>query len=123
MARLDSERNSWVATVRGDESPHLTPMWFVFLDGSFWLGTGAETVKSANVHERPKVSLSLQDGDDPVVAEGEVVIRDRPFPDEVVGAFMTKYGWDLTRETDVDVGTITLWQVVVDNWLMGGPDA
>lgn len=98
-------------------------MWFVFLDGSFWLGTGAETVKSANVHERPKVSLSLQDGDDPVVAEGEVVIRDRPFPDEVVGAFMTKYGWDLTRETDVDVGTITLWQVVVDNWLMGGPDA
>lgn len=123
MARLDSERNSWVATVRGDESPHLTPMWFVFLDGSFWLGTGAETVKSANVHERPKVSLSLQDGDDPVVAEGEVVIRDRPFPAEVVGAFMTKYGWDLTRETDVDVGTITLWQVVVDNWLMGGPDA
>lgn len=120
---MDDDRNVWLATVRGDGSPHLTPVWFVFSDGSFWIGTGAENVKTANVRENPQVAVSLSNGDDPVVAEGRVTICDRPFPDPVVAAFMAKYGWDLHRLEDADVGTITLWQIPVDRWLMGGPAA
>ncbi|WP_305788236.1 pyridoxamine 5'-phosphate oxidase family protein [Symbioplanes lichenis] len=31
-ARLEREPLAWLCTLRGDGSPHLTPVWFVFHD-------------------------------------------------------------------------------------------
>jgi PPOX class probable F420-dependent enzyme len=121
MGRLEDDRNIWVCTVRADGSPHLTPTWFTYVDGSFWIGTGADNVKTANVRERPRVAVSLEDGNDPLVAEGPATVVPRPYPSAVVDAFMSKYGWDVTREEDADVGTLVMWQIVVDRWLLGGP--
>lgn len=122
VERLADEKNVWVCTVRADGRPHLTPIWFVFYDGRFWIGTGAEGVKTRNVRSNPKVSLSLEDGNAPTVAEGTVVVHEEPpFPPGVAAAFMAKFGWDITRGEDEDVGRIVLWEVSVDRWLMGGP--
>jgi F420H(2)-dependent biliverdin reductase len=121
MSRLTEEKNIWLCTVREDGRPHLTPIWFVFHADRFWIGTGADGVKTRNVRRNPKVSLSLENGNDPVVAEGTVVVHESPFPADVIDAFIAKFGWDIGRGEDEDVGTIVLWEITVDRWLMGGP--
>lgn len=111
----------WVCTVRPDGRPHLTPIWFVFHDDAFWIATGRENIKTRNVLDRPQVALSLEEGNDPVVAEGTVTLHDAPFRPDVIEAFMAKFGWDISKGEDADVGTIIVWEITVDRWLMGGP--
>jgi F420H(2)-dependent biliverdin reductase len=122
-ARLASERNVWLATVRPDGRPHVAAVWFVFVAGRFWIGTGAGSVKVRNIGGQTAVSVTLEDGDRPVCAEGHAVVHPDRRPSPVVEAFMSKYGWDVTRPDDADVGTIVLVEVTVDRWLSGGPDA
>ena len=118
---LNTSNNVWLATVRADGRPHLTPIWFVFLDDRFWLCCNAGSVKNTNVHANPQVALSLEDGNRPVVAEGTVVVHERTYPQPVVDAFMAKFGWDLTRTDHPDGDYGALFEVTVDRWLMGGP--
>lgn len=121
--RLAQERNVWVATTNPDGRPHLTPVWFVFVGGRFWIGTGRDNVKTRNVTANPTVSIALQDGDQPVVAEGTVVVHPRGRPDDVVEAFAQKYGWDITLPDDPDVGPVVLWEITPRKWLFGAPAA
>jgi PPOX class probable F420-dependent enzyme len=119
--RLQRERNVWLGTVRPDGRPHLAPVWFVFVNERFWIGTGATSVKVRNIAANPAVIVSLEDGNDPMVAEGRAVTVPRPFPTSVVEAFLAKYGWDLDVEVDDDIGEVTLLQIDVTRWLMGRP--
>jgi PPOX class probable F420-dependent enzyme len=119
--RLRRERNVWLATVRPDGRPHLAPVWFVFVDGAFWVGTGEASVKVRNLAANPTATVSLEDGDDPVVAECAASVHPRPYPSAVVDAFAAKYDWDLTVEVDEDVGTLALLHLPVRRWVMGGP--
>lgn len=121
MTRLDSDRNVWVATVRPDGRPHLTPVWFVWHGGRIWLCISATSVKARNLRHHPHVSLCLESGNDPLVAEGRVVIHQRPYPAELVAAFAARYEWDIT--TPNDNGEFdALIEVEIDRWLMGDPD-
>ncbi|MEM8903943.1 MAG: pyridoxamine 5'-phosphate oxidase family protein [Actinomycetota bacterium] len=120
--RLSDERNVWLATTRPDGRPHLTPIWFVYLRDRFWIGTGRDNVKTRNVRSDPRVSISLEDGNDPVVAEGTVVVHEQERPPDVVDAFRAKYQWDITLPDDPDVGAVVLWEVAVRKWLFVGPD-
>jgi F420H(2)-dependent biliverdin reductase len=122
-ARLHQEQNVWLCTVRDDGSPHLTPIWFVFVDDAFWLCTGAGTVKTRNVQANPLVALGLEDGNHPVVIEGHVTVHATPYPQRIVDGFLAKYGWDISRTDDPDGPFDALWQVSVRRWLLGGPDA
>lgn len=119
--RLQRERNIWLGTVRPDGRPHLAPVWFVFADERFWIGTGATSVKVRNIAANPSAVVSLESGDDPMVAEGRAVAVPRPFPSSVIDAFLAKYGWDLRVEVDADIGEVTLLQVDVTRWLMRRP--
>ncbi|MEE8600735.1 pyridoxamine 5'-phosphate oxidase family protein [Euzebya tangerina] len=120
--RLEIERNVWLATTRPDGRPHLTPVWFVYVRQRFWIGTGADNVKTANVTANPVVSVALQDGDAPVVAEGVVEVHPDERPDDVVLAFDRKYGWNIERAEDDDVGTVVLWEIRPRKWLFAQPD-
>ena len=75
--RLHTERNIWLATVRPDGSPHLTPIWFVWQDARMWMCTGATAVKTRNVRREPRVMVSLESGNDPVVGVGSVILLER----------------------------------------------
>lgn len=121
--RLDTDRNVWLATTRPDGRPHLSPVWFTFVRGRFWIGTGRDAVKTRNAHSMPLVSLALEDGDQPVVAEGTVTVHEQHRPDDVVAAFIEKYGWDIRVRDDADVGTVVLWEVQPTKWLFGDPAA
>lgn len=119
--RLQRDRNIWLATVRPDGRPHLAPVWFVFVDGAFWVGTGAASVKVRNLATNAAATVSLEDGNAPVVAECTGWVHPRPYPPAVVEAFASKYEWDLAVEEDADVGTVTLVHLPVRRWIMGGP--
>jgi F420H(2)-dependent biliverdin reductase len=119
--RLRTERNVWLATVRPDGSPHLTPIWFVWVDSKMWVCTTALAVKTRNVRKNPRVMISLESGDDPLVGEGTVFVVDVPFPNDVVEAFSEKFQWDLHDPTDPDGPFDALWEITITRWLMGGP--
>ncbi|GGR33786.1 TIGR03618 family F420-dependent PPOX class oxidoreductase [Streptomyces griseomycini] len=117
--RLAEERNVWLCTVRPDGSAHVTPVWFVYEASTWWIGTEHGSVKARNVRTEPRVSLALEDGRSPVVAEGEAtLVRDR-FPPEVVAAFEAKYGWDVTAPTRPEAERVLL-EVRVRRWLLAG---
>ena len=116
--RLREERNLWLATTRPDGRPHLTPIWFVWHRSRFWICTGAGAVKTRNVRATPTVVLALEDGNDPIVAEGTVTLHERPYPDDVVDAFGAKFGWDIRRTDDADGPFDALWEIAVDRWVM-----
>ncbi|WP_327296390.1 MULTISPECIES: pyridoxamine 5'-phosphate oxidase family protein [unclassified Streptomyces] len=119
LDRLATERNVWLCGVRPDGSPHVTPVWFVFLRGSWWIGVDSGSVKVRNLRADPRASLALEDGRVPVVAEGEVQLHRDGFPAEVMAAFSAKYAWDVTVPDRPDGGRVLL-QVTVRRWLLLG---
>ncbi|NDZ81368.1 pyridoxamine 5'-phosphate oxidase [Streptomyces sp. SID10853] len=119
LERLATERHVWLCGVRPDGSPHVTPVWFVFLRDSWWIGVDSGSVKVRNLRENPRVSLALEDGRSPVVAEGDVRLREDGFPAEVTAAFAAKYSWDVTVPYRQDGGRVLL-QVQVRRWLLRG---
>ncbi|MFD3310114.1 pyridoxamine 5'-phosphate oxidase family protein [Streptomyces sp. NPDC058694] len=117
--RLARERNVWLCTVRPDGSPHVTPVWFVYLRDRWWIGVDGTSVKVRNVARSSRVSLALEDGVSPVVAEGEAVLHRGLFPEEITEAFAAKYGWDVSAPRTPD-GERVLVEVSVRRWLLAG---
>ncbi|KAA6223427.1 pyridoxamine 5'-phosphate oxidase [Streptomyces albofaciens JCM 4342] len=129
--RLDTERITWLCTLRPDGSPHVTPVWFVFVRDTWWIGADGGSVKARNAAHDPRVSLALEGGEAPVVAEGRARIWRAPaedgapsgsapaFPPDVVAAFLAKYDWDVTVALRPAPGRV-LFEVPVDRWLLAG---
>ena len=95
--RLGAAQNMWVATVRPDGRPHLAPIWFVVSDDRWYFVTDPKSVKARNLHHNRKVALALEDGDDPLVVEGEASPV-QPSA-EVIQLFKEKYDWDITTDS------------------------
>ena len=120
LDRLERAKNAWLATIRPDGSPHVTPVWFVYRDGTWWIGSGERNVKVANLAAEPRVSLALEDGVAPVVAEGAARIHRGAFSADLVNAFALKYGgWDVSRIEQTG-GPRVLIEVPVRRWLLAG---
>ncbi|GGZ20294.1 pyridoxamine 5'-phosphate oxidase family protein [Streptomyces nitrosporeus] len=117
--RLAEEKNVWLCTVRPDGTPHVTPVWFVYRDSTWWIGVDRASVKARNVREDPRVSLALEDGGSPVVAEGDASLVRGGFPREIVAAFQRKYGWDVSAPARPGAGR-ELLEVRVRRWLLAG---
>ncbi|MFB9903108.1 pyridoxamine 5'-phosphate oxidase family protein [Allokutzneria oryzae] len=120
LGRLERERNVWLCTLRSDGSPHVTPVWFVYRDGTWWIGSSERNRKVRNMISDPRVSLALEDGTAPVVAEGVAAVHCGGFPSDVVAAFAAKYdGWDVTAAWE-GAGERVLIEVPVTRWLLAG---
>ncbi|GAA3017976.1 hypothetical protein GCM10020229_31550 [Kitasatospora albolonga] len=120
IERLAVERNAWLCTVRANGTPHVTPIWFVYREGVWWIGSDALSVKVRNALRFPSVSLALEGGNRPVVAEGEVTVRQEDeFPPEIVAAFAAKYDWDVAAPYRPDSARVLL-EVPVRRWLLAG---
>lgn len=90
--RLVAERQYWLATVRADGRPHLAPVWGVWVDGRFWFGTDAGSVKGCNLERDPRCSVSTESGIETVILEGEAHRRDHAeVPAVVTDAYFEKY--------------------------------
>ncbi len=99
--RLQTERNIWLATVRADGRPHLAPIWFVWHAHKVYICTGGQSVKARNISANPNVTLSLEDGDRPIVIEGPAKGIEQAEP-AIVAAFQSKYNWNITTDREYD---------------------
>jgi hypothetical protein len=98
IERLKTAQNIWIASVRPDGRPHLTPVWFALAGGKLYVSIDPDSVKSKNIAYNPRVALSLEDGLHPVICEGTAALLNPPLPDEVLAVFLRKYEWDITQE-------------------------
>ena len=96
--KLRQAANIWLASVRPDSRPHLTPVWFVHANGQLYVSIDPNSVKSRNLAANPNVALALEDGNHPLICEGRAAWIEPPYPDEVVELFQQKYEWDITSE-------------------------
>lgn len=120
LDRLRRDRTAWLCTLRTDGSPHLTPVWFLHHDDRFWISSGERNVKVRNVAADPRVSLALEDGDAPCVAEGRVVVHRDELRADVLRELSAKYeGWDPAAEI-APFGRRVLLELPIDRWLLRG---
>lgn len=113
LERLATERNLWLATVRPNGSPHLVPIWFVWLDEKAYLCTSNESVKARNILKNPHIAFALENGNDPVVIEGKAKIL-ADVSDIVIEAFQKKFDWNIRSDGTYDaVIEITPTRVVM----------
>lgn len=61
---------SWLATINGDGSPHVTGVGALWYDRSFWFETGERTRKGRNLARDSRCTLSLATNDFDLVVEG-----------------------------------------------------
>jgi F420H(2)-dependent biliverdin reductase len=99
QARLATERNIWLASVRPNGSPHLVPIWFVSQGGLIYICTDPESVKVRNLQHNGRVSLALEDGSKPIIFEGSArVVPHEKTPAGIIPLFKQKYDWDITTD-------------------------
>jgi F420H(2)-dependent biliverdin reductase len=116
--RLRTEANVWMATVRPDGRPHIVPIWFVWVAEQFWIATGPTAVKVKNLRASPLMSVALEDGNRPIVAEGTVAVHDTlvAVPISVIQAFSRKYEWTLSDEA----GGVCVIEMTPTKWMRPG---
>ncbi|MFC4052961.1 pyridoxamine 5'-phosphate oxidase family protein [Actinomadura syzygii] len=93
---LENAQLSWIATVRGDGRPHVTPLVAVWLDGAFHFCTGPSEQKTRNLAGNPQVVLTTGDGrwdgGLDVMVEGEAErVTDRPALERLAAAWTSKW--------------------------------
>lgn len=97
-ARLERERNLWIATVRAGGRPHMVPVWFVMEEGKLYVCIEPRSVKGRNLAVHSEVCVALEDGSHPVICEGRARALGKPWPPDVVAGFRSKYEWDILQE-------------------------
>ncbi len=97
-AKLESAQNLWFGSVRPGGRPHLAPVWFVWHDQKIYISTDPRSVKIRNLRSNPQVVVALEDGNHPVICEGEARILPEPYPESLLAAFHAKYEWDVRAD-------------------------
>lgn len=100
-ARLAQASNIWLATVRQNHTPHLVPIWFVWVNDKVYVCTGRRSVKARNIAANARVVFALEDGNDPVVVEADAKILESA-PEAVAAQFETKYEWRIRDDSSYD---------------------
>jgi hypothetical protein len=94
VARFTEERNYWIATSSPEGVPLARPVWGVFVNDTICFGGGPRTRWCQNLESNPRVSVHLEDGTRPVIAEGTVdrlTDREDPRLKEIDDAYEIKY--------------------------------
>lgn len=95
-----------MATVRYDGRPHLTPLWFIWLDEKIYVCTGSQTQKFVNMRTNQNVALSLKDPLNVIIIEGEAHVAARDMIDKLADYFFNKYEWDFRYDESAK------WQLI-----------
>lgn len=102
LSRISRENTIWIATVRPDGRPHMTPVWFIWLEDKVYVATGSDTRKFANLRQNQKVALALPDPDQVIIIEGEAHAADYRTADKLADYFYNKYEWDYNYDDTAD---------------------
>lgn len=113
QARLESEANIWLTSVRPDGRPHLAPVWFAWHASKLYACIQSNSVKTRNIEQNPRIALALEDGSNVLICEGSATFLSPPWPEAVAAIFAAKYDWDI-----IDAGSYDrLLEITPVKWL------
>ena len=93
--RLARSHDYWLATVTPGGRPHVMPVWAVLLDDRLWFSSSVRSRKARNLSNSPFASLTTDDAQGPVIAEGVVErITEVSMLERMLAAENEKYGTD-----------------------------
>jgi nitroimidazol reductase NimA-like FMN-containing flavoprotein (pyridoxamine 5'-phosphate oxidase superfamily) len=93
----------WVATVRPDGRPHVTPIWGVWVNGAFWMEGGPRTRRFRNLRDNPAAVVTIERGDDALILEGQarlVTQLDEPLVERLLTGYrkyIPTHGYEAER--------------------------
>jgi hypothetical protein len=93
--RLVDSLHYWLATVRGDGSPHVVPVDGLWFDRGCYFGGDRATVHIRNLRRDGRATLHLEDGESAVIVEGtaEWTMPSKAEARRLVAASKAKYGY------------------------------
>jgi hypothetical protein len=94
---FESAELYWLASVRPDGRPHVTPLIAVWLSGAWYFCTGADERKAKNLEQNTHVAVltgcnSLDDGLDLVIEGDAIRVKDDAQLRRIAGEYVSKYG-------------------------------
>ena len=116
-AQMTQARNYWIGSTRPDHTPHVAPVWAVWLDGTLYFSTSIRSRKARNLAANPAVVVNLESGDDAVILEGRVErVGDRELLERVLDRYEAKYAFRPTPDDPAALwyalryDTVLAWQ-------------
>jgi len=90
--QMSKARNYWIASTHPQGSPHVTPVWGVWLEGRLYFASDRQARKSRNLQANPQVVVHLESGDEVVILEGAVEeVRASALFQRIAEAYVLKY--------------------------------
>lgn len=94
--RLVKSRQYWIASTRPDGSPHVMPVWGLWLDGVFYFSTGRNSRKARNLAQNPRCVVCSDNSAEAVIVEGSVdTVTARDTLEPIFAAYEEKYKMDV----------------------------
>lgn len=115
----------WIATVRPDSRPHVTPLWGVWIDNTLYFDGSPESRRGRNLAQNPEIAAHVESGGagkEVVIVEGrarEIKKPDLALREALAAAYSAKYkadGYAPTPDTWEDGGLFILRPRVVLAW-------
>jgi PPOX class probable F420-dependent enzyme len=98
--RLREERLIWLTTVRADQTPQPSLVWFLWDERTLLVYSKPNTPKLRNIERSPKVALNFDSdgrGGNMIVLAGTATIDTQAPPADRVAAYVEKYQENIAR--------------------------
>jgi hypothetical protein len=94
--RLVGRHIWWLATTKANGSPHLIPIWAVWLGDGVAFSTDDKSQKARNIARDPRVSITPERGTQSVIIEGVVEELGAERRDEFLKTYMDVWDTDVS---------------------------
>jgi PPOX class probable F420-dependent enzyme len=71
-----------LSTIRKSGEPLMTPLWYVWMDGAFWIGTAAASAKAGHIRRDPRVCCLVEEGEKWVDLKAVIASCDASFVED-----------------------------------------
>jgi nitroimidazol reductase NimA-like FMN-containing flavoprotein (pyridoxamine 5'-phosphate oxidase superfamily) len=96
LDRITGSHNYLLTTMRPGGSPHVMPVWGVWLDGAWYFSTSATSRKSRNLEQNANCVVCNENVEEAVILEGTAQrLKDDEIPKQAFVDYKAKYGWEL----------------------------
>jgi|RhiMetdeSRZDD1v2_1073273.scaffolds.fasta_scaffold1906645_1 hypothetical protein len=102
VERLMRARNYWVATTQPHGRPHVTAVWGLWFDESFYFSTGRQSRKARNLADRPHCVVCTEDAAEAVIVEGSAaLVGDPVLLRRIANVYRAKYASSFPDDSNV----------------------